>query len=212
MTASRDTSDHVDNTLTAILLSASTVEHFVDALFEYMHRRGTCYYDECVTQLQHALQAAYAARSHNASPEHTTAALLHDIGHFLMEEENERGSFLTDDCDHETVGADYMKPFLCDEVIEPIRLHVAAKRYLCTIDNDYFSSLSEASQRSFELQGKHMSTEEVAVFETHPFSATAVLLRRWDDQAKVRGREVAGLTAYRSEILRCVRREYRDTR
>ena len=39
----------------------------VDALFAYMEENGQSFYDEKVTQLQHALQAANQARQAGAS-------------------------------------------------------------------------------------------------------------------------------------------------
>ena len=38
-------------------------------------------------------------------------------------------------------------------VLEPIRLHVEAKRYLCYLEPHYEASLSEDSKRSLALQG-----------------------------------------------------------
>jgi predicted HD phosphohydrolase len=72
-------------------------------------------------------------------------------------------------------------------VLEPIRLHVDAKRYLCATDAGYWSRLSEDSKRSLELQGGVFSSADAAQFITRPYAADAVSLRQWDDQAKVEG-------------------------
>lgn len=184
-------------------LSKSRSEN-VDALFELMERHGQSFYDEAVTQLEHALQAAHLARESQASMEQITAALLHDIGHFLVDEHDAQSDFLAEDWHHETIAARQLEPFFGKAVTEPILLHVPAKRYLCTVNADYFNGLSLASQRSFKLQGGLMTHQEVAAFEQNPFLNTAVLLRRWDDGAKVKGLNVPPLAAYRHEVECCL--------
>ena len=67
------------------------------------------------------------------------------------------------------------------EVTEPIRLHVAAKRYLCAVDPAYLAGLSPSSRLSLSLQGGPMDAEERANFESNPFYRDAVRLRHWDD-------------------------------
>ena len=189
-----------DPTLAENLKAAGTPQERAEALFTYMQAHGNSFYDESVTQLQHALQSASLARNAGATAEQVTAALLHDIGHFLMEEHDEQSSFLEEDWEHETIGAKYLEPFLNAGITEPIRLHVPAKRYLCTTDPDYYNGLSRASQRSFQLQNGKMSAEEIAEFEQHPHFKTAVFLRRWDDGAKVSDLAVGGLESFRSEV------------
>ena len=73
-------------------------------------------------------------------------------------------------------------------VIEPVRLHVHAKRYLTRIDPGYFASLSPASVRSLELQGGPFTAELAADFIALPYGPEAVRLRRWDEAAKVAGK------------------------
>jgi phosphonate degradation associated HDIG domain protein len=136
-----------------------------------------------VNQLQHALQAAHLAQKAGHPDSLVAAALLHDIGHMvhdLGENPAERG---VDDA-HEALGADWLAQYFPPEVTEPVRLHVAAKRYLCTTESDYFAKLSEDSVRSLALQGGEMSPEEVADFEANPGAKHAVILRRLDEEAK----------------------------
>jgi predicted HD phosphohydrolase len=60
-------------------------EKFVDTLLVEIDRLGADWrYDEEVTQLEHAIQSAWLARQNGDSSVEITAALLHDIGHFLM--------------------------------------------------------------------------------------------------------------------------------
>ena len=168
----------------ANLLKNKSPERQAVLLSDYMIRNGRCYYDESVTQLEHALQAATLAKNAGADAFLTSAALLHDIGHFLLDEHNANKVFLEKDLTHEIIGADYLTPFLPEKIIIPIRFHVPAKRYLCTTDSNYHDTLSSASKRSFELQGGKMSSDEIENFETIPDFETVLQVRRWDDQAK----------------------------
>lgn len=115
----------------------------VHILFNYMEKRGQSFYDEVVTQLAHALQCAALAKRNSASPEQITSALLHDIGHFILDEHNADIDFLETDLNHEEIGAEYLEPFFPDAVTTPIRLHVPAKRYLCSVDTTYYDGLSD---------------------------------------------------------------------
>src|SRR5262249_39240942 len=103
---------------------------------------------------------------------------------------------------HEVAGERWLVHHFGPEVTEPIRLHVAAKRYLCAVDAAYREQLSPASQKSLALQGGPFSADEVTAFERLPFHVEAVRLRHWDDQAKVPGWAVPGLEHYRSRLER----------
>ena len=72
-------------------------------------------------------------------------------------------------------------------VTECVRLHVAAKRYLCATDPTYYGRLSEPSQHSLSLQGGPMSETEIARFRSLEFYRDAVRLRLWDDGGKTVG-------------------------
>ncbi|MDE0219377.1 MAG: HD domain-containing protein [Spirochaetaceae bacterium] len=194
----------VDPTL-ASELAGGTPSQRVDTLFAYMRRRGQSFYDESVTQLEHALQCAHQAELAAADPVQVAAALLHDLGHFLVDEHDDQADFLTEDLLHEEIGATYLQPFFIERLTEPVRLHVPAKRYLCTTDSAYHDGLSRASKRSFQLQGGPMSAAEQAEFERNPHARDAVRLRRWDDLAKVKGLATAGLERYRDAVRSCLR-------
>jgi predicted HD phosphohydrolase len=77
-----------------------------------------------------------------------------------------------------------------------VRLHVAAKRYLCAADADYMRQLSRASVHTLGLQGGPMSPGEARAFEREPRYLEAVRVRRWDDQGKVAGLKTPPLEAY----------------
>jgi phosphonate degradation associated HDIG domain protein len=136
-----------------------------------------------VNQLQHALQCAAHAEADGAPPATVLAALLHDVGHMIHTlGENPAGRGIDDV--HEQLGADWLAERFGPEVSEPVRLHVAAKRYLCTVESDYFGKLAPDSVRSLELQGGLMSPEELEAFRAHPQHAEAVRVRRFDEAAK----------------------------
>ena len=193
----------IDYTL-AQEMNAATPRQKVAVLFNYMEIRGQSFYDEAVTQLEHALQCAALATHNDASPTLITSALLHDIGHFILDEHNADVVFLNTDLNHEEIGAQYLEPFFPKTITTPIRLHVPAKRYLCTTDATYYDGLSEASKMSLKLQGGVMSDEERDAFEQIPYFRDALTLRRWDDMAKVKGLETVGLETYRDTVQQCL--------
>jgi phosphonate degradation associated HDIG domain protein len=156
-----------------------------------------------INQRQHALQSAWLAEKMGCSDALIAASLLHDIGHMvhdLGENPAERGV----DDQHEERGHQFLVAWFGSEVTEPVRLHVAAKRYLCATEADYFAKLSKDSVLSLSLQGGPMSRDEVAAFDARPQSAAAVQLRRFDEQAKVRGLETPPVAHFLPYVERCL--------
>jgi predicted HD phosphohydrolase len=80
-----------------------------------------------------------------------------------------------------------LRPVLPDSVLEPIRLHVDAKRYLCAVDEGYYARLSADSKRSLQLQGGVFEPQAAEAFIEKPYARDAVRLRQWDDAAKDAG-------------------------
>jgi phosphonate degradation associated HDIG domain protein len=157
------------------------------------------YGGEAVSQTQHALQAALAAEQQNGSPELICAALLHDVGHLLHQLPEDAAEQGIDD-QHEDLGYRFLRKHFGPAVADPVRLHVQAKRYLCTVEAAYFSILSPASITSLNLQGGKMSPEEVTAFESEPLFREAVAVRRWDDIAKDPTLQTPDLTHYRGYL------------
>ena len=160
---------------------------------------GAAYFGEPVSQLEHALQAAWHAEQENAPGWLVAAALLHDIGH-LLHDMPEQVADLGIDTRHEDLGRAWLAQYFGPEITAPVRMHVAAKRYLCATDPEYLAHLSPASRQSLELQGGPFTEAEAREFEQQPFAREAVRLRRWDDLAKVPGLRVPGLEHYRAVI------------
>jgi len=165
-------------------LTLSDIEHLFAAKGDRM------YAGEPVTQLQHALQSADLAERAGASDELVLATFLHDLGH-LINDQGETPTLRGVDDRHEYVAMPFLRDLYGAAVLEPIRLHVEAKRYLCARGDghicgaEYWSGLSADSKRSLELQGGIFNTVEAETFIGQPYAADAVKLRLWDDLAKV---------------------------
>jgi phosphonate degradation associated HDIG domain protein len=176
-----------------------------DLLALYASPAARRMYDEAVTELDHALQTAALARAEGAADHLVAAALLHDVGHLVSDDNVTLDDALVEDFHHERVGARHLARWFGPEITTPVALHVAAKRYLCTVEVGYLDALSPSSVRSLGLQGGPMSAAEVAAFERRSHHGAAVQVRRWDDRAKVAGLDV-GCFADHLELLARVAR------
>ena len=157
-----------------------------------------------INQIQHGLQAAWLAEQAGDPPSLIAAALMHDIGHMLHDlGENPADEGIDDR--HEDVGNAFLVTHFGPEVTEPVRLHVAAKRYLCGKEADYFAKLSNDSVLSLSLQGGPMSGDEIAEFEQLPHWQEAVRLRRYDEGAKVKGLEPPPLAHFMPFVAQVLR-------
>lgn len=162
---------------------------------------------ESVSALAHALQCAQLAEWAGAEPSLVAAALLHDIGDF-----DDQGAIGNDHSDnrHETRALPWLGQAFGPEVLEPIRLHVAAKRYLVSTEPGYRDTLSPASLLSLDLQGGAMGEAECQHFESEAYAPQAVMLRRWDDAAKEPGKHTPSLDYY-AALLHEVHEQSRPT-
>jgi gamma-butyrobetaine dioxygenase len=149
-----------------------TAVEIIGALFDGPGARD--YLGEPVTIGTHMRQAGALAEAAGAAPALVAAALLHDIGHLRRET----------DARHGEAGARWLSRWFGEEVTEPVRLHVSAKRYLCATEPGYLALLSAESARTLSLQGGPMTPEQAAAFEALPHAQDAVAVRRWDDEAK----------------------------
>ncbi|WP_133647169.1 phosphonate degradation HD-domain oxygenase [Paraburkholderia flava] len=145
------------------------------------------YSGEPVTQLEHALQSGALAEEEDAGDELVVAAFLHDLGHLLNRKGETPSARGVDDL-HQYFALPFLRAILPEAVLEPIRLHVDAKRCLCAIDPEYFGKLSPDSVRSLELQGGIFSDEDAQTFLRKPYAEDALRVRRWDDRAKIANR------------------------
>ena len=102
---------------------------------------------------------------------------------------------------HEAVAARALSVFFPTQVVAPVQRHVSAKRLLCSLDETYYAGLSDASKRSFAVQGGELSRSEAMRLLALEGMEDAMALRRWDDRAKVHGVEVPDLDAYGQVVL-----------
>ncbi len=177
----------------------------IDRIFEAMRRGAEMTYGERVTILQHSLQAALFAIQDGADDWMVAAAFLHDYGHFihdLGEDAADKGL----DAVHEEIGAEALKDIFIPEVVEPMRLHVAAKRYLVATDPAYRAEITPASLQSLELQGGPFNPAEIAAFEANPHFERAVQLRRYDEAGKVPDMAIPDLEQFRPYLEKALKR------
>lgn len=173
----------------------------IAALFE---GRGAAAYGLAgVNQAEHALQTASLAERDDAGPALTVAALLHDIGHLVADLGDDPAADGIDDR-HEAVGHAWLASRFPPEVTEPVRLHVAAKRWLCGTEPGYFARLAPDSVRSLALQGGPMAAAAAVAFAAQPHAEAAIRLRRWDEAAKVVGLPTPPVAYYAPLIAGCL--------
>jgi gamma-butyrobetaine dioxygenase len=162
------------------------------------------YLGEAVTQAAHLLQAAVLAEADRADDALVAAALLHDVGHFA---ETMTGRQLMSGTDnrHSDVGADWLAQWFGPEVTEPVRLHVAAKRFLTAVEPGYAKGLSAASVYTLGVQGGPMHEAEIDEFAAQPYAEAACRLRRWDEAAKDPAALVPSFDHFRPLLARLIR-------
>ena len=182
------------------------------------------YIGESITQTEHALQCAYLAEINSELTNYDNfvrecvivAALMHDIGHLVGLENNEmqmesktviNGANLGI-VGHENIGSNYLKECGMPQLVcELVGSHVFAKRYLCTMDKEYMEKLSDASRETFYMQGGFLTFEETMKFKSSNLQELKILLRKFDDQGKVKNfdydilhRDGIGITKYKKNI------------
>jgi predicted HD phosphohydrolase len=168
----------------------------VDQIISCYLNNKSLYIGEEVTMSEHMIQTAMLAEETNCSSNLICSSLLHDYGHFILE--NPDG--LVDknkDGKHETIGYEFLKKYFIREVIEPIKYHVKAKRYLVR-NKKYYKFLSEASRISLKLQGGMMNDEEAKTFENNEFFENSIKLRKFDEVAKKSGLKIKSINEYKN--------------
>ena len=108
------------------------------------------------------IQSAMLAEKSKCDDDLICSCLLHDYGHFVIDDpdklvENNK------DGEHEVIGYKFLKKYFSNKVVNPIKYHVLAKRYLAR-DKRYYNKLSKASKISLKLQGGFLNDKECEDF------------------------------------------------
>ena len=154
------------------------------------------YIGEKITIAEHMIQSAMMAEKSKSKDSLVCSCLLHDYGHFILDDPDELVE-KNQDGKHEDIGYEYLKNFFKKEVVEPIKHHVLAKRYLAR-DKKYYNRLSEASILSLKLQGGLLNSKEAKSFEKEAFFKEAIKIRKFDEAAKKVGIKIKDIGEYKS--------------
>jgi len=172
--------------------------HIVNEIINKYQNNNSLYIGEKVTMTEHMIQTAMLAEENQSPASLICACLLHDYGHFIIEDPDHLVSKSVDG-KHEDIGFNFLKNYFKPEVVEPIKLHVQAKRYLCR-KKSYWNALSEASKVSLKLQGGVMNDNETKKFISFKFHDKALLLRKYDDEGKIPNAKMKKIEEYRNLI------------
>ena len=172
--------------------------HVIDKIINKYQTNNSLYIGEKVTITEHMVQTAMLAEQNHSSDSLICACLLHDYGHFVIDDPDDLVSKSIDGR-HEDIAFNFLKNYFKPEVIEPIKLHVQAKRFLCR-NKSYLNRLSEASKVSLKLQGGIMGDEEAKKFVSLKFYDDAILLRKYDDDGKIPNIKMKKIEEYRDLI------------
>ena len=157
------------------------------------------YIGEKVTMTEHMIQTAMLAEKKNSSDSLVCSSLLHDYGHFILDNPDDLIKKRKDGR-HEDLGYIFLKKYFVKDVVGPIKYHVKAKKYLAR-NRKYFENLSEASKISLELQGGVMTDSEAIKFENNEFFESSIKLRKFDEGAKKVGIKIKSINDYRNLLI-----------
>ena len=172
--------------------------HIVDKIINKYQTNNSLYIGEKVTITEHMVQTAMLAEQNHSSESLICACLLHDYGHFIIEDPDQLVSKSVDG-KHENIAFNFLKNYFKPEVTEPIKLHVSAKRYLCR-EKSYYNLLSKASKVSLELQGGKMNNDEAQKFILLKHHKDAITLRKYDDEGKIPNMKIKNINDYKELI------------
>ena len=169
--------------------------NIVDQIIFTFSNNKSLYIGEGLTISEHMIQTAMLAENNKSSSDLICSSLLHDYGHFILENPNNLIS-IGKDGKHEDVGYEFLKKYFVKDVLGPIKYHVKAKRYLVR-DEKYYRILSEASKVSLKLQGGIMNNKEAIEFESNNFFENSIKLRKFDEQAKKVDVKIKSINEYK---------------
>ena len=169
--------------------------HIIDKIISNFINNKSLYIGEKITISEHMIQSAMLAEKSKSNDDLICSCLLHDYGHFIIDDPDE---LVKNDKDgyHESVGYEYLKSFFKKEIVEPIKYHVLAKRYLAR-NKKYYNLLSDASKISLKLQGGILNKKESNEFEKIPFFKNTIKLRKFDESAKKTNIKIKSINKYK---------------
>ena len=170
--------------------------HIIDKIISNFKNNKSLYIGEKLTMSEHMIQSAMLAEKAKCNDDLICSCLLHDYGHFLIENPDNlvRNN---KDGEHESIGYEYLKKFFKKEIVKPIKYHVLAKRYLAR-NKKYFNLLSEASKTSLKLQGGVLNDKESNEFKKRKYFKNSVLVRKFDEAAKKTNIKMKSIDSYKS--------------
>ena len=168
----------------------------IEKIINNFRTNKSLYIGEKVTMTEHMIQSAMLAEKNKCSSSLVCASLLHDYGHFILDDPDQLVN-KKEDGKHEDVAYLYLKKYFKKSVVEPIKIHVKAKRYLAR-NQKYYNILSAASKISLNLQGGVMSDGEAKKFEDEKYFNDAIKLRKFDEAAKKKGIKMKDINDYKN--------------
>ena len=168
----------------------------LDKIISNFKNNKSLYIGEKITISEHMIQSAMIAEKAKSRDTLICSCLLHDYGHFIIENPDELVKNEIDG-DHESIGYEYLKNFFKKEIVEPIKYHVLAKRYLCR-NKKYYNLLSKASKKSLKLQGGILNKKESNEFEKKLFFKNSIKLRKFDELAKNTNIKIKSINDYKN--------------
>jgi len=173
--------------------------NIIDKIISNFINNKSLYIGEKVTMTEHMIQSAMLAEKNKSSSSLICASLLHDYGHFILDNPNKLVN-QKEDGKHEDVAYRYLKKYFKKNVVEPIRIHVKAKRYLAR-DKKYYQILSKASKISLKLQGGIMDEKEANEFKNNEFFENSIKLRKFDEGAKKTSLKIKSIKEYKNLLV-----------
>ena len=173
--------------------------NIIDQVISSYSNNKSLYIGEKVTITEHMIQTAMIAEKTNSSSDLVCSSLLHDYGHFILDNPNDLVKRQKDG-KHEDLGYEFLKKYFLKDVVEPIKYHVKAKKYLAR-DKKYYLILSEASKISLRLQGGIMNDKEAKEFESNEFFKSSIKLRKFDENAKKVGLKIKSINQYKNLLV-----------
>lgn len=166
----------------------------VNNIFDYYIKYGANKYNNNLSILEYSFQTSIIAEKYNLGNSLIISAFLHDIGKLIgieqyytdiknYKKDYELQNYLIRNYDK--IGEKYLEELGFTKCItEPIGLQVVAKRYLITINKNYYNVLSNNSKISLKYQGVIMTNDEITHFLNNKYYKESILLRLCNDNAK----------------------------